>query len=114
MAGQLDKAAAVHNELLRIHGRHALSHCEIGLIYQEIDSAVEAESEFTKFLEMWFEADASKRLMTPTTRWVSELHDCIDSLIPLYLTHWLAPPSSSHLCLSKQSSHSAVFVPLSV
>ena len=47
----------MHNELLGIHGRHALSHCEIGLIYQEMGSAAEAESEFTKFLEMWSEAD---------------------------------------------------------
>ncbi len=38
MAGQLDKAAAAHDELLGIYGGYALSHCEIGLIYQEMGS----------------------------------------------------------------------------
>jgi tetratricopeptide (TPR) repeat protein len=57
MAGQLEEAAAVHNELLRVYGGHALSHYELGLIYEEMDRPQDAEQEFARFLEMWSNAD---------------------------------------------------------
>ena len=57
MAGRLDKAVAVHNELLRVYGGHALSHYQLGLIYEEMGRPQDAKQEFTKFLEMWSKAD---------------------------------------------------------
>jgi len=57
LAGRLDKAAAVHREMLRVYGGHALSHYELGGIYEELGRFNEAKKEYTIFLEMWFEAD---------------------------------------------------------
>jgi tetratricopeptide (TPR) repeat protein len=57
MAGRLDEAARVHQELLRIYGGHALSHYELGKIYQELGRTAEAKQEFSRFLEMWADAD---------------------------------------------------------
>ena len=57
MDGQLDKAAEVHREMLRIFKGHALSHYELGTIYEEMKRPAEAKKEYAKFLEMWSEAD---------------------------------------------------------
>jgi tetratricopeptide (TPR) repeat protein len=57
MQGRLDEAAAVHKEMLRIYGGHALSHYELGRIYEEMKRPAEAKKEYAKFLEMWSEAD---------------------------------------------------------
>ncbi len=57
MASRLDEAAGVHKEMLRIYGGHALSHYELGQIYEEMKRPADARKEYTKFLEMWSEAD---------------------------------------------------------
>ncbi|HVO76349.1 MAG TPA: protein kinase [Candidatus Bathyarchaeia archaeon] len=57
MDGRLDEAAKVHKEMLRIYGGHALSHYELGTIYEEMKRPAGAKKEYTKFLEMWSEAD---------------------------------------------------------
>ncbi|MCK4774137.1 MAG: hypothetical protein KAT30_05105, partial [Candidatus Krumholzibacteria bacterium] len=57
LSGRLDEAAIVHNELLRVYGGHALSHYQLGLIYEEMGRPQDAKQEFTKFLEMWEKAD---------------------------------------------------------
>jgi tetratricopeptide (TPR) repeat protein/predicted Ser/Thr protein kinase len=57
MAGRFDEAANVHKEMLRIYGGHVLSHYELGTIYEEMKRPAEAKKEYTKFLEMWSEAD---------------------------------------------------------
>ncbi len=57
MDGRLDKAAEVHEEMLRIYGGHALSHYELGQIYEEIKRPADAKREYARFLEMWSEAD---------------------------------------------------------
>jgi len=57
MAGRLAEAAAVHNELLRNYRGHALSHYELGLIYEEMERTGDAKREFAKFLDMWSKAD---------------------------------------------------------
>jgi len=57
LAGRLDEAAKMHEELLRINGGHALSHYELGKIYQGMNRLEDAEHEFSKFLEMWSDAD---------------------------------------------------------
>jgi tetratricopeptide (TPR) repeat protein len=57
LRGRPDEAAKVHEELLRIHGGHALSHYELGKIYQELGRPEDARQEFSKFLEMWSQAD---------------------------------------------------------
>jgi tetratricopeptide (TPR) repeat protein len=58
MAGRLDEAAETHKELLKVYGGHALSHYELGHLYEEMNRPADAEREFTRFLEMWSEADA--------------------------------------------------------
>jgi tetratricopeptide (TPR) repeat protein len=60
MAGQLDKAAEVHRQMLKIYGSHALSHYELGRIYEEMKRPAEAKKEYAKFLEMWSEADEDR------------------------------------------------------
>ena len=57
MAGRLEDAAKVHKEMLRIYGGHALSHYELGTIYEEMKRPADAKREYTKFLEIWSEAD---------------------------------------------------------
>ena len=57
MSGRLDEAAVVHKEMLRIYGGHALSHYELGTIYEEMKRPADAKKEYAKFLEMWSEAD---------------------------------------------------------
>jgi tetratricopeptide (TPR) repeat protein/predicted Ser/Thr protein kinase/TolB-like protein len=57
LSGRLEEAAAAHKELLRIFGGHALSHYQLGLIYQEMGRPQDAKQEFTRFLEMWDKAD---------------------------------------------------------
>jgi tetratricopeptide (TPR) repeat protein len=57
MAGRLDDAVEVHQHLLRIFGDHALSHYELGKLYEEMNRPDEAEQEYTIFLDMWSEAD---------------------------------------------------------
>ena len=57
MTGELDRAEREHLALLKVYGGHALSHYELGKIYEEMGRPVDAVSAFTKFLEMWSEAD---------------------------------------------------------
>lgn len=57
IAGRLEEAAAVHQELLLVYGGHALSHYALGQIYEEMNRPADATREFTRFLEMWSEAD---------------------------------------------------------
>jgi tetratricopeptide (TPR) repeat protein len=57
MDGRLEKAVEVHKEMLKIHGGHALSHYELGTLYEEMKRPAEAKKEYAKFLEMWSEAD---------------------------------------------------------
>jgi len=44
-------------EMLRIYGGHALSHYELGQIYEEMKRPSDAKKEYAKFLKMWSEAD---------------------------------------------------------
>jgi tetratricopeptide (TPR) repeat protein/predicted Ser/Thr protein kinase len=57
MDGRLNEAAEVHREMLRIYGSHAISHYELGTLYEEMKRPAEAKKEYAKFLEMWSEAD---------------------------------------------------------
>ncbi|NIM18697.1 MAG: protein kinase [Candidatus Latescibacteria bacterium] len=57
MAGRLDEAAGVHEEMLRVYGGHALSHYELGQFYEEMGRKADAKKEYAKFLEMWSRAD---------------------------------------------------------
>jgi len=57
LSGRLEEAAAAHKELLRVYGGHAVSHYQLGLIYEEMGRLQGAKQEFTRFLEMWDKAD---------------------------------------------------------
>jgi len=56
-AGQIEKATEIHEELLRIFSGHALSHYELGKLYEEMNRPDDAKREYARFLEMWREAD---------------------------------------------------------
>ena len=73
MAGRLDEAAAVHTELVRVYGGHALSHYELGLIYEEMERPRDARQEFAKFLEMWDKADEGLPQLVDAQRRLAEL-----------------------------------------
>ena len=57
LSGRFEEAVAVHEELLKVYGGHALSHYHLGVIYQDMERPQDASREFTRFLEMWSEAD---------------------------------------------------------
>ncbi len=57
VAGQIEKAAEVHEELLRIFNGHALSHYELGKLYEEMNRPISAKQAYERFLEMWSKAD---------------------------------------------------------
>ena len=57
MDGDLEEAVAVNRETLRIYGGHALSHYELGKLYEELGQPGEAQEHYTRFLEMWKNAD---------------------------------------------------------
>jgi len=57
LSGRLEEAAAVHKDVLRVRGGHALSHYHLGVIYEEMGRPQDARRELTKFLEMWVNAD---------------------------------------------------------
>ncbi len=57
MAGRLDEAAMVHEEMLRVYGGHFLSHFDLAVIYEEMGRKDEAEREYRTFLRAWAEAD---------------------------------------------------------
>ena len=57
MAGRLDEAADTYRELLGVCGGHAVSHYELGRIYEDMKRLADAKKEYAKFLEMWSDAD---------------------------------------------------------
>jgi tetratricopeptide (TPR) repeat protein len=57
LVGELEKAVSVHEELLSGFGGHAVSHYELGLLYEKMDRPADAASEYRRFLEMWANAD---------------------------------------------------------
>jgi tetratricopeptide (TPR) repeat protein len=57
MAGRLDEAAHVHEEMLRVYRGHTLGHYDLGLIYEEMGRAADAEREYSTFLTGWADAD---------------------------------------------------------
>jgi len=57
LAGDLEEAASIHRALLRINGGHALSHYELGNLYEEMSRLEEAKRHYERFLEMWKNAD---------------------------------------------------------
>ena len=57
LAGDFEKAVAVNEELLNIYGGHALSHYELGNLYEELNRPEEAKVHYERFLEMWHSAD---------------------------------------------------------
>jgi tetratricopeptide (TPR) repeat protein/TolB-like protein len=75
LSGRLEEAVAVHKELLRIYGGHALSHYQLGLTYEEMGRPRDAKREFTRFLEMWSEADEGLPPLVDARHRLAELTD---------------------------------------
>jgi serine/threonine protein kinase/tetratricopeptide (TPR) repeat protein len=57
MAGRLEEAAEVHEDMLREFRSHFISHYELGKIYEEMGRNKDAIDEYERFLEMWSQAD---------------------------------------------------------
>jgi tetratricopeptide (TPR) repeat protein len=57
LAGRLDEAADIHEEILRTIRGHTLSHYDLGLIYEEVGSTGDAAREYSRFLMDWSDAD---------------------------------------------------------
>ena len=57
MAGRLDEAAKVHEEMLREIRGHSLSHYYLAQIYEDMGRVADAEREYAAFLAAWAEAD---------------------------------------------------------
>ncbi|UCG52131.1 MAG: protein kinase [Candidatus Latescibacterota bacterium] len=57
MAGRHDEAAQVLEELLWVCGGHAISHAQLGYVYDDLGRPADAIREYTTFLEMWSQAD---------------------------------------------------------
>ena len=57
LSGELEKASSVHKALLQIYGGHALSHFELGKLYEAMSRPKEARLHYKRFLEMWHNAD---------------------------------------------------------
>jgi len=57
MSGRPEEAARVHREIVRVYGGHALSHYDLGKIYEEMGRPADAADQYAVFLEMWSEAD---------------------------------------------------------
>jgi tetratricopeptide (TPR) repeat protein len=57
LAGDLEKAVAVNEEILDIYRGHALSHFELGRLYERLNRPEEAVPHYERFLEMWKHAD---------------------------------------------------------
>jgi tetratricopeptide (TPR) repeat protein len=55
--GDLASARKVQKELLRVFGGHAVSHYELGKLYEKSKMPEEAKRHYEKFLEMWKNAD---------------------------------------------------------
>ena len=68
MAGRLDKAVEVHQEMLRLYGGHALSWYELGKLYEEMKRPEEAVEAYARFLDMWSEADEGLPQVADTQR----------------------------------------------
>ncbi|MCK4539154.1 MAG: protein kinase [Candidatus Krumholzibacteria bacterium] len=75
IAGDLKEAIDVHKELLHIYGGHAISHYHLGLIYEEMGRPQDAQQEFTKFLEMWANADEGLPQLADARKRLAELKD---------------------------------------
>jgi len=57
MAGRFDKAARVHEDMLRLYGGHKLSHYDLGQIYEKLGRRADAANQYTAFLTAWGDAD---------------------------------------------------------
>ncbi|MBI4720197.1 MAG: tetratricopeptide repeat protein [Chitinivibrionia bacterium] len=56
-SGRLKEAVSTYKALLRVFGGHAISHYELGQVYEEMGSKGEAKQEHSQFLEMCAQAD---------------------------------------------------------
>jgi tetratricopeptide (TPR) repeat protein len=56
-SGQLEKAMETHLEMISAYESHALSHYELGKLYEEMKRPADARREYEIFLDMWKDAD---------------------------------------------------------
>jgi tetratricopeptide (TPR) repeat protein len=73
LAGRFEDAVAVHEKLLKIYGGHAVSHYQLGLLYEEMARPIDAAREYRRFLEMWAKADEGLPQLVDAQRRLAEL-----------------------------------------
>jgi serine/threonine protein kinase/tetratricopeptide (TPR) repeat protein len=73
MGGRPGDAAQVHTDLLRVYGGHALSHYELGRIYEEMKRPQDARREYERFLVIWAKADRDAPQLLEARRRLSML-----------------------------------------
>ncbi len=61
MAGNLEESVSINEKILHVFGGHALSHYELGKLYEELGRPDEARLHYERFLEMWKNADDGLR-----------------------------------------------------
>ncbi len=56
-SGRLKEAADAYKDLLNVFGGHAISHYELGQVYEQMKRPADAQREYSRFLEMCAQAD---------------------------------------------------------
>ena len=77
LLGRPGEAVAVHKDLLKVYGGHALSHYQLGLLYEEMDQSEDAVREYERFLEMWADADEGLPQLVDAKERLSALADLV-------------------------------------
>ena len=77
MAGRLDEAAKVHEDMLNMCRGHTLSHYDLGQIYKEMGRKADAEQQYAAFLEAWAEADEGLPQVEDAKRRLAALRQAI-------------------------------------
>lgn len=73
LGGRFEEAVAVHQDLLKVFGGHALSHYELGLIYEDMKQPAAAARQYRRFLEMWANADEGLPQLADARQRLAEL-----------------------------------------
>jgi tetratricopeptide (TPR) repeat protein len=73
MAGRPSEAEAEFMDLLGIYGGHAIAHYELGQLYEEMNRAEDALTEYSRFLDLWANADENMPQLNDARRRVITL-----------------------------------------
>ncbi len=75
MAGRYMQAERILQDMLLIYGSHALTHYQLGQIYEEMGRDDDARNEYEAFLTAWTQADAGRPELTDARRRLAALKE---------------------------------------